>query len=182
MAARESDNDFAPLPGTPSYEVAARLPGSFKPTIGPPCNSALAADASEAELDRLSDFRRVLMSGYAERQSVAMEGRRYGDCFVDSPVLRQLAGPTNWRSKRAMPKKADALREAKTLAVRGLRHARRPSLSLPNLSGGVERGKGAKARPPAEVADAVPTAGDNVIGHTRHRNFWAAFVLTGDPD
>ena len=44
------------------------------------------------------------------------------------------------------------------------------------LSGGVERGKGARARPPA----AIP-GGDNDRPYASPY-FWAAFVLAGDPD
>ena len=57
-----------------------------------------------------------------------------------------------------MPK-AEALREAKAW-LRGLRRAEVLALTA-ELSGGVERGKGAKARQPAELAAAVPAGGDN---------------------
>jgi CHAT domain-containing protein len=78
----------------------------------------------------------------------------------------------------AMPK-AEALREAKTW-LRGLSRAEVLALSA-ELSGGVERGKDAKARKPAELTTAVPSAGDDDRPYASP-HFWAAFVLAGDPD
>jgi CHAT domain-containing protein len=74
----------------------------------------------------------------------------------------------------AMPK-AEALREAKAwLRLSG----RAEALALTaELAGGVERGKGARARPPA----AIPAGGDNDRPYASP-HFWAAFVLAGDPD
>jgi hypothetical protein len=81
-----------------------------------------------------------------------------------------LAGP--------MPK-GEALREAKTW-LRGLR--RRDALELnATLSGGVARGKDAKARRPAELTATVPAGGDDDRPYASP-HFWAAFVLVGDPD
>ncbi len=77
----------------------------------------------------------------------------------------------------AMPK-ADALREAKTW-LRGLRRVDALSITA-ERSGGVGRGKGAKARSPAEITDAVPNGGDNDRPYAAP-HFWAAFVLAGDP-
>ena len=75
--------------------------------------------------------------------------------------------------------KAEALREAKAW-LRGLNRAEILAVTA-EMSGGVERGKGAKARPPAEVAAALPAGGDNDHPYARP-HFWAAFVLVGDPD
>jgi CHAT domain-containing protein len=79
---------------------------------------------------------------------------------------------------RPMPK-AEALREAKAW----LRALRRPEvLSLTaELSGGVERGKGAKARQPADLDAAAPAVGADDRPYASP-HFWAAFVLAGDPD
>jgi len=77
-----------------------------------------------------------------------------------------------------MPK-AEALREAKAW-LRGLRRAEVLTL-IAGLSGGVERGKNARARQPAELAAAIPAGGDNDRPYAPP-HFWAAFVLTGDPD
>jgi CHAT domain-containing protein len=74
----------------------------------------------------------------------------------------------------AMPK-AEALREAKAW-LRLLGRAEALALTA-ELSGGVERGKGARARPPA----AIPAGGDNDRPYAPP-HFWAAFVLAGDPD
>jgi CHAT domain-containing protein len=77
-----------------------------------------------------------------------------------------------------MPK-AEALREAKVW-LRGLRRSEVLAVTAA-LSGGIARGKGAKARPPAEVSAAVPAGGDNDRPYASP-HFWAAFVLAGDPD
>jgi CHAT domain-containing protein len=76
-----------------------------------------------------------------------------------------------------MPK-AEALREAKSW-LRGLRRSEVLAVTA-ELSGGVERGKGAEARRPAEIAAAVPAGGDNDRPYG-HPHYWAAFVLAGDP-
>ncbi|MFI5456630.1 MAG: tetratricopeptide repeat protein [Isosphaerales bacterium] len=75
--------------------------------------------------------------------------------------------------------KAAALREAKAW-LRSLRRAEVLALTA-ELSGGVARGKGAKARQPDELAAAVPAGGDNDRPYAPPY-FWAAFVLSGDPD
>ncbi len=77
-----------------------------------------------------------------------------------------------------MPK-AEALREAKAW-LRGLRREEALAVTA-ELSGGVERGKGVKARQPAEIAAAVRSGGDNDRSYAPPY-FWAAFVLVGDPD
>jgi CHAT domain-containing protein len=77
-----------------------------------------------------------------------------------------------------MPK-AEALREAKVW-LRGLPRSEVLALAA-EMSGGVERSKGAKARQPADLAAAVPAGGDNDRPY-EHAYYWAAFVLVGDPD
>jgi CHAT domain-containing protein len=77
-----------------------------------------------------------------------------------------------------MPK-AEALREAKTW-LRGLRRSEVLALTA-EQSGGIERGKGSKARKSTEVSTPVPTGGNNYRPY-EPPNYWAAFVLVGDPD
>jgi CHAT domain-containing protein len=75
--------------------------------------------------------------------------------------------------------KAEALREAKAW----LREARREEVLalIAKLSGGIDRSKGAKARQPADLATAMPPGSDNDHPYSSP-HFWAAFVLSGDPD
>jgi CHAT domain-containing protein len=75
--------------------------------------------------------------------------------------------------------KAEALHEAKSW-LRGLSRAEVLSVAA-ELSGGVERSKGTKARRPVEIASATPAGGDNDRPYSSP-HFWAAFVLAGDPD
>jgi CHAT domain-containing protein len=77
-----------------------------------------------------------------------------------------------------MPK-AEALREAKVW-LRGLKRSEALAATAA-LSGGVERGKVTKGRLPAEVSSAIPAGGDNDRPYAAP-HFWAAFVLSGDPD
>jgi hypothetical protein len=74
----------------------------------------------------------------------------------------------------AMPK-AEALREAKSW-LRGLSRAEVLAATA-ELSGGVERGKGAKGRPPARIPSGNESDRPYAAPH-----YWAAFVLAGDPD
>jgi CHAT domain-containing protein len=97
--------------------------------------------------------------------------------------------------------KAEALREAKTW-LRGLRRSEVLAAAT-ELSGGIERGKGIKARQTGEVAAAGKENGQPdpeayLRGELRRLSdqtksvdndrpyaapyFWAAFVLAGDPD
>ena len=73
---------------------------------------------------------------------------------------------------------AEALREAKGW----LRELRRAEVltQIAELSGGLDRSKGAKARQPADLAAAIP-GGDKDHPYAPP-HFWAAFVLSGDPD
>ena len=52
---------------------------------------------------------------------------------------------------------------------------------IAELSGGIDRSKGAKARQPAEIAAAVPAGEDNERPYSPP-HYWVAFVLAGDPD
>jgi hypothetical protein len=78
----------------------------------------------------------------------------------------------------AMPK-TEALREAKAW-LRGLRRADVLKVAA-EVSGGLERSKGTKARRAAEIAAAIPAGGDDDRPYA-HPHYWAAFVLVGDPD
>jgi CHAT domain-containing protein len=73
-----------------------------------------------------------------------------------------------------MPK-AEALREAKSW-LRGLSRAEVLAATA-ELSGGVERGKGAKGRRSAVVLPGKDSDRPYAAPHC-----WAAFVLAGDPD
>ncbi len=77
-----------------------------------------------------------------------------------------------------MPK-AEALREAKVW----LRTLRRPEIVAvaSELSGGGERCKGTKARQPVDFLATVPSGGNDDRPY-ENPHYWAAFVLTGDPD
>jgi CHAT domain-containing protein len=91
-----------------------------------------------------------------------------------------LLGKTRGLS-RPLPK-AEALREAKAW-LRGLSRAEALALAA-ELSGGIERGergKGVKAREPAELASTVPPGGDDDRPYAPP-HYWATFVLSGDPD
>jgi hypothetical protein len=77
-----------------------------------------------------------------------------------------------------MPK-AQALQEAKAW-LRELRRTEALALTA-ELSGGVERGKGARRRP-AEVLPVAVPAGASQDRPFAAPHFWAAFVLVGDPD
>jgi CHAT domain-containing protein len=75
--------------------------------------------------------------------------------------------------------KAQALQEAKAW-LRGLKRSE-VLVSAIELSGGIERGKGAKARQPAELSATVPGGKDDDHPYVAP-HYWAAFVLAGDPD
>ena len=80
--------------------------------------------------------------------------------------------------KGPMPK-AEALHEAKAW-LRGI-HRAEVLAQAAELSGGIERGKGSKARQPGEVLRAIPAGGDDDRPYA-HPHYWAAFVLSGDAD
>ena len=87
------------------------------------------------------------------RLPVALESGRHRDGPPDATVLRQPTGPQARGHPGAMPK-ADALRDAKAW-LRDLRRSDFLALTA-DLSGGVERGKGAEARRPAELSRSSP--------------------------
>ncbi len=75
--------------------------------------------------------------------------------------------------------KAEARRDAKTW-LSGL--CRDEALAVTaQFSGGLERGNLVKARRPFEIAVALPTGGDNDRPYASP-HFWAALVLTGEPN
>jgi len=74
--------------------------------------------------------------------------------------------------------KSEALHEAKTW-LRDLRRAEALAVTA-KLSGSVERGKVAKGRLPATFSAVIPAGSDNDRPY-RHPNYWAAFILVGDP-
>ncbi len=75
--------------------------------------------------------------------------------------------------------KTDALCEAKTW-LRGLSRADALAMTA-DMSSGIARGKGEKARQPDELDALVPAGGGNDRPYAPP-HFWAAFVLVGDPD
>jgi CHAT domain-containing protein len=79
--------------------------------------------------------------------------------------------------KKPMPK-CEALHEAKTW-LRDLRRAEALAVTA-KLSDSVERGKAAKGRLPAPFAAVIPAGSDHDRPYS-HPNYWAAFILVGDP-
>jgi len=119
----------------------------------------------------------LLMSG---TRSVCLSLWKVDDTATGLLMQRFYANLLGRRAGLTAPlPKAEALREAKAW-LRGLRRAEVLALTA-ELSGGVARGKGAKARRPDELAAAVPAGGDNDRPYAPPY-FWAAFVLAGDPD
>jgi len=119
----------------------------------------------------------LLMSG---ARSVCLSLWKVDDTATALLMQRFYANLLGRRPGQSGPMlKAEALREAKAW-LRGLRRAEVLALTA-ELSGGVARGKGAKARQPEELVIAVPAGGDNDRPYAPPY-FWAAFVLAGDPD
>jgi CHAT domain-containing protein/tetratricopeptide (TPR) repeat protein len=119
----------------------------------------------------------LLMSG---ARSVCLSLWKVDDTATALLMQRFYANMLGRRSGLSAPlPKSEALREAK-IWLRGLRRSEVLALTA-EISRGVERGKGAKARPPGELASAVPSGGDNDPPYASP-HFWAAFVLAGDPD
>jgi CHAT domain-containing protein len=117
----------------------------------------------------------LLMSG---TRSVCLSLWKVDDTATALLMQRFYANLLGKRKGLTQPlPKAEALREAKSW-LRGLRRAEVVTL-MAELSGGIDRSKGAKARRPA---DAVIPAGSENDHPYASPHFWAAFVLSGDPD
>jgi CHAT domain-containing protein len=139
------------------------------------CETALGRDAGGEGFVGFTQA--LLMSG---ARSVCLSLWKVDDMATSLLMQRFYANMLGRRPGLSSPMpKAEALREAKAW-LRELKRVEVLALTA-ELSGGVERSKGAKARPPAELAAAVPAGGDNDRPHTSP-HFWAAFVLAGDPD
>jgi len=115
----------------------------------------------------------LLMSG---TRSVCLSLWRVNDTATALLMKRFYANLLGRRAGLTSPMpKAEALREAKAW-LRGLRRSEVRAL-IAELSGEFDRGKGTKARQPAEL----PAGEDNDRPYEAPQ-FWAAFVLAGDPD
>jgi len=139
------------------------------------CETALGRDAGGEGFVGFTQA--LLMSG---ARSVCLSLWKVDDTATALLMQRFYANLLGKREALTQPiPKAEALREAKAW----LRELRRDEVLalITKLSGGIERSKGAKARRPAEIANAIPSAGDNDHPYAPP-HFWAAFVLSGDPD
>jgi CHAT domain-containing protein len=119
----------------------------------------------------------LLMSG---ARSVCLSLWKVDDTATALLMLRFYANLLGRRpGLTAALAKAEALQEAKAW-LRGL--SRSDALAVTaKLSGGVERGKGAKARERTNLVPTVPPGKDNDRPYAPP-HFWAAFLLAGDPD
>jgi len=139
------------------------------------CETALGRDAGGEGFVGFTQA--LLMSG---ARSVCLSLWKVDDTATALLMQRFYANLLGRRPGLTAPlPKAEALREAKAW-LRELRRAEVLAL-IAELSGGIDRPKGAKARQPAEIADAIPPGGDNDHPYAPP-HFWAAFVLAGDPD
>ncbi len=139
------------------------------------CETALGRDAGGEGFVGFTQA--LLMSG---ARSVCLSLWKVDDTATSLLMQRFYANLLGRRTGLTAPMpRAEALREAKTW-LRGLRRSEVLALTA-EVSGGFERGKGTKARQPAEVAATVPTGGDDDRPY-KSPHFWAAFVLAGDPD
>jgi len=139
------------------------------------CETALGRDAGGEGFVGFTQA--LLMSG---ARSVCLSLWKVDDTATALLMQRFYANLLGKRPGLTGPlPKAEALREAKVWLC-GLRRAEVLAVTA-ELSGGVARSKGAKARQPDEFATAVPSGGDNDRPYAPPY-FWAAFVLAGDPD
>ena len=139
------------------------------------CETALGRDAGGEGFVGFTQA--LLMSG---TRSVCLSLWKVDDTATALLMQRFYANLLGRRPGLIAPMpKAEALRESKTW-LRGLRRSELLALTA-EQSGGIERGKGTKARQPTEVAASVPPGGDNDRPY-EPPHFWAAFVLAGDPD
>ena len=139
------------------------------------CETALGRDAGGEGFVGFTQA--LLMSG---ARSVCLSLWKVDDTATALLMQRFYANMLGRRPGQtgAMPK-ANSLREAKAW-LRGLRRPEALAVTA-ELSGGIERGTGAKARQPTKVAAAISDGGDNDRPYAPP-HFWAAFVLAGDPD
>ena len=139
------------------------------------CETALGRDAGGEGFVGFTQA--LLMSG---TRSVCLSLWKVDDTATSLLMQRFYANLLGRRPGLTAPMpKAEALREAKTW-LRGLRRSEVLALTA-EQSGGVERGKGTKARQQGEPAATLPVGGDNDHPY-EPPHFWAAFVLAGDPD
>lgn len=139
------------------------------------CETALGRDAGGEGFVGFTQA--LLMSG---ARSVCLSLWKVDDTATTLLMQRFYANLLGRRPGLTGPlPKAEALREAKAW-LRGLRRAEVLALTA-DLSSGIDRSKGAKARQRADVAAAIPPGGDNDHPYAPP-HFWAAFVLAGDPD
>jgi CHAT domain-containing protein len=139
------------------------------------CETALGRDAGGEGFVGFTQA--LLMSG---TRSVCLSLWKVDDTATALLMQRFYANLLGRRSGLSGPlPKAEALREAKAW-LRGMRRAEVLAVTA-ELSGGVERSKGAKARQRVELAATVPAGGDDNRPYASP-HFWAAFVLAGDPD
>jgi tetratricopeptide (TPR) repeat protein len=139
------------------------------------CETALGRDAGGEGFVGFTQA--LLMSG---TRSVCLSLWKVDDTATALLMKRFYANLLGRRLALTGPmSKAEALREAKSW-LRGLSRTEVLALTA-EQSGGIERGKGTKARQSGEVAAAVPSGGDNDRPY-EPPHYWAAFVLAGDPD
>jgi CHAT domain-containing protein/Tfp pilus assembly protein PilF len=139
------------------------------------CETALGRDQGGEGLVGFTQA--LLISG---TRSVCLSLWRVDDTATALLMQRFYANMLGRRPGLTSPiPKAEALREAK-LWLRTLKRSEALALTA-DMSGGVERSKGTKARTPAELSAAIP-AGADADRPYASPHFWAAFVLVGDPD
>ncbi len=140
------------------------------------CETALGRDAGGEGFVGFTQA--LLMSG---ARSVCLSLWKVDDTATALLMQRFYANLLGRRTGLTNPMpKAEALWEAKTW-LRTLRRSEVMALTA-EQSGGIERGKGIKARQSGVVAAAtIPAGGDNDRPY-EPRHFWAAFVLAGDAD
>ncbi len=139
------------------------------------CETALGPDAGGEGFVGFTQA--LLMSG---TRSVCLSLWSVSDTATALLMQRFYANLLGRRPGLTAPlPKAEALREAKAW-LRGLSRAEVLAV-IAELSGGIAHGKGAQARQPDQLTAAVLAGGDNDRPYAPPQ-FWAAFVLSGDPD
>ena len=140
------------------------------------CETALGRDAGGEGF--VGFIQALLMSG---ARSVCLSLWKVDDTATSLLMQRfyaNLLGRPTRAHQRRCPRRRPSARRRSGCATGAVP----TSLDLTaEQSGGVERGKGTKARQPAEVTATVPAGGDNDRPYAPP-HFWAAFVLAGDPD